>query len=603
MSWTQRLAAMTPLCLGLGLCLVPHVSRLKSPSLYADDIVRVAQLQTEPLGELILAPFNEHLAPLFQLVSWLSWRLAGRTLAHAPLAFTLASFVPFVLTLGLLGRVVRRQSRSDAAALAGMAVFSLSWLAVETVSWYSASSFMWSLLFTLVAWSAAEPAASDRQWPRWLVALLASAAAPAFSMIGILAGPVAAVRGLTATGPRARAAALAPLTGMLLFLAAYGVGHSRGLVSTSADQTSRIVPGLVAASRAPAASLVPAVFGLRTLPASGRSGVILSAATLACAAGLLIRAWRVSEGRAFTIGGLVLIAGGYSLTFCARAGGTVGALLETQRYHLFPILGLVFLLTPWLRRGFERWSDDPARAVWVALAITAALLVVHQNEMQGRARFLRFPDQRGTLAALDRLGAICLERGVTREQAIAALDPVETAWTPQGYSLFVMLRPGAKTSKVPDRLVKSTLLAGLTASERRSVCGGMDATPYLRPGPPDHSVNQPAARFRIHDDGAGGLVSAGWPSFLEYAMDGSEKATALSLTVSPANEGLVEVWWRGERGRWSETRSVRLRPSEGGTWMLPLDKLPHWNPAEARRVRLLFHDAGPVSPVDPRWVD
>src|SRR5207248_557478 len=109
------------------------------------------------LGGILFEPFNEHLAPLFQSVSWLTWQFTGARLARAPLAFTLASYLPFGLTLGLLAWVLRRETRSTAAALAGLAVFAVSWLAVETVYWYSASSFMWSLLATLAAWSATGP--------------------------------------------------------------------------------------------------------------------------------------------------------------------------------------------------------------------------------------------------------------------------------------------------------------------------------------------------------------------------------------------------------------------------------------------------------------
>ena len=47
---------------------------------------------------------------------------------------------------------------------------------------------------------------------------------------------------------------------------------------------------------------------------------------------------------------LVLVLGGYSLAFCARAGGSGGVMMAVQRYHLFPMLGLVLL--PALLRVF-----------------------------------------------------------------------------------------------------------------------------------------------------------------------------------------------------------------------------------------------------------
>ena len=66
------------------------------------------------------------MAPVFQAVSWLTWQLAGGRLVNAPTAFTLASYVPFVLVLGLLGGLVRAETGSLATALASLALFSLT---------------------------------------------------------------------------------------------------------------------------------------------------------------------------------------------------------------------------------------------------------------------------------------------------------------------------------------------------------------------------------------------------------------------------------------------------------------------------------------------
>ncbi len=436
------------LVLGLILCISPYARRLRNPSLYADDVDRVAQLQTEPLRTLLFAPFNEHLAPLFQVVSWSTWQLSGHSLSAARWGFTIASFVPFVFTLALLARVLNRETRSAGATLTALAVFSVSWLAVETVYWYSASSFMWSLLCTLAAWDAAETSSKARRG--W--SALASAAAPAFSMIGILAGPIAAVRVLATSGIRAWREALAPLAGTALFLVIYVLMYHRAAPSTDAD----LGRGLIAATQAPAASLVPAVIGVRTLSTEGIQGVLLALVTLGAVVGCLLRCWYRPEERAVTLGGLALIGGGYVLTFCPRAGGSA-RVLETQRYHLFPMLGLVFVLTPWLRRGFQRWESRPDVGLAVGVFVAALLLATHQNEMKGRARFLRFAEQPATLAALDRLGVTCDREGITRSQALAALEPTFADWAPAGRSVLVMLGRCAQTSRVPTERVRAVL--------------------------------------------------------------------------------------------------------------------------------------------------
>lgn len=585
----------------VAICFVPFLSRLRWPSIYADDVVRLSQLQTETLGGMLFQPFNEHVAPLFQLVSWLTWQLAGRSLANLPLAFTLASFVPFLLTLGMLHKVMRRETGSDATAFACVALFALSWLAVETVYWYSASSFMWSLFLTLVAWSGSSGTGARHR----ATALLSAACAPAFSMIGILAGPAAAVRALIGDGSRRPLESLAPLAGTVLFLAAYTMGQGGRVASASGPTSATAFVGLIEASRAPAASLLPAVFAIKTIPTSGWTGPALSAATAVVAVGLLVRVIKERDERALIGGGLFLISGGYVLTFCARAGDPAVTLLETQRYHLFPMLGLVFLAGSWLRRAFAFESRRPELALLVSTAFTVLLLVIHQGEMNRRARFLRFPDQHATLAALDRLASSCARSGITRDQARVALDPVETAWTPVGYNIFNMLSGCARTSRVPDQVVKSAILATLSPSDRRSLCGGMDATPYLiaRKAVETGRSGRLTSRFRLRTTETGQLVSDGWPSFLEYEMDGDGASTStLNLTVDSDTGGLLELWWRGEAERWSETRSIRLHPRSGGDWNLALEKIPHWDPAGARRLRILFHDAGPVSSVAPRLI-
>ena len=607
----------------LAVCLGPYLVRLGSPSLYADDVARVEQLQTIPVGTLLFLPFNEHMAPLFQGVSWLTWQIAGRSLANAPLAFTLASFLPLIPALGLLARLVRRETGSATTAATCVASFSISWLAIETVYWYSASSFLWALVATEVAWLGSAAAVSaERTSGRWKgigIATLGAALAPAFSAIGLLAGPIAALRVLAEPsgrlGPvsyRARLTALAaPIAGTSLYLAVCAAFRYHAVLASSLERNINIGPGLLATFRAPVEVLLPALIGIEPDPASGAWRILAIALSLTIGATLLWRAWRKPPDRPLVLGGLALVVGGHALVFCARADEPGHSVLQTQRYHLFPMLGLVLLLAPFLKRVLARFDVKPAIGIWVATAVAAVLLVTHFQEMRGRARFLRYPDQVRTLAALDRLGSLCKSLGVTRARAIAALDPIETEWTPPGYSALVMLPACAPFPILPDALVKPVLLAALSASERRSICGGMDATPYLQTtGAADTrqsvATGRPIRLFRVRRAADGRYDAEGWPSFVEFEMtrDGSDPSPARAIELSaevPA--GTTEVWWKAERGRWSETRSVRLKSGPASphqTWSLPLDRLPHWDPSEASRIRLLFHKPGRVGAAGPR---
>jgi hypothetical protein len=351
------------------------------------------------------------------------------------------------------------------------------------------------------------------------------------------------------------------------------------------------------AVRAPADALLPALFGLGTRKRSSLA-LGLTVSMVLC---LLFVAARYQRARPLLLGGLCLIFGGYGLTFAARTGEVGDWVIETQRYHLFPMLGLVMLLTPFLARILRRWESRPSVSIWIVVILAAGLHATHFREMRGRGAFFRHPDQVRTLAAFDRLGDLCAELGSTRAQALAALDQIETEWTPRGHSALEMLGPGAASSRLPDDQVRAALFAKLGKDDLAAVCGGMDATRFVRPATSDSSLTMVAAgravdTYRLVDRGAERYETIGYPSFLEYQIE-PEVGDAHALKLTGATPGgLVDLWWRGEGQKWSETRSVRLRLRPGRMdSRLDLKRLPHWSPADSNRFRLLFHEPGSIA--------
>lgn len=242
------------------ICLGPHLHRLGHPSLFTDDVYRIGDLQTKPLKALLFRPFEEHMAPLFEVVSWVTWHSAGQRLVHAPLAFTLMSYVPFVLSLWMLGLLVHRELGSLGTALVAVAAYCLSSLHAEVVYWYSASSFSWALLFTLVTLLCLAPKA--RQKGQWNLgwSALAAALAPAFSAIGLLAGPLGAIRVAASSDGTARrgvrTAALTPVLGTLLYLAVCSVFRYHDVLASSLEKKIDLGSGLAYALCAPTNVLV-----------------------------------------------------------------------------------------------------------------------------------------------------------------------------------------------------------------------------------------------------------------------------------------------------------------------------------------------------------
>lgn len=584
----------------VALCLYPHLLWVGVPSLFSDDVIRVMHLRMLSPGVMLVRPFNEHMAPLFEAVSLACWRLVGRRLTAIPAAFEAASLLPFVLCLLALGRVVRREVGSTTTALAAVATFSLSAMVVEAVHWYSASSFTWALLGCLVALDG-----SGRG--RWPTAFLAALAAPAFSAIGLLAGPLGALRALLGLveerGSRRRAILeiVAPTCGSIAYLGLASVFRYRDVLSESVRKNVDLPLGLLSTARAPIDVLIPGLFGLGNIDNLLPPGVDLFAFAIAAIASI---AWAFrSRQRPLILGGLLLILGGYGLTYPFRTVHGPHWILEVQRYHLFPQLGLVLLLAPAAAPFLKRFDARPVASLAIASGLAALLLWSHLPEMKARGRKFHFPDQPRTLAALERLDAICRAEGITRDQALAALDPVRTAWFPHEYNALMMLPPSVAAPRLPDDRVRPTLLAALAMPDREGLCGGLDASKHLRPNA-DYdeetpaSVGRPVGSFRIV-----GSVSKGGPAYREYLLAPAKgPAEALSLPIAVPGEDL-EVWWADRRGRWSETRSIRLHadaasPPQGRA--LPLEWLPHWDPAESLRLRLFSRSAGPIAAGEPR---
>ncbi|HWE37151.1 MAG TPA: hypothetical protein VG406_11345 [Isosphaeraceae bacterium] len=598
--------------------LAPYADRLRHASLYGDDVVRVAQLQMHPLRAILFLPFNEHMAPVFQTISWTAWNAAGHRLVAAPWAFTVASYVPFVPCLALLGLVARRETGSTAASLVAVAIFALSWLPIEVVFWYSASSFLWALLFTLTAWHGAE-AATRRARGGVVVAALAACLAPACSAIGLLAGPVAALRALLAgdATPRAwRLAIAAPLLGTMAYLAVSNTQQYRGIVAQSVVERTRPIDAVVAIGLAPADVLVPALFGVRNVDDRMPKGLAIGLGALGLVAALAMARRRGS--RPLVLGALGLIVGGYALTYAVRSAPNPHWVLEVQRYHLFPQAGLALVIAAASRPWLARLDANPTRALAVATAVAALLWVSHRDEMKARGRFYRYAEQGRTLAALDRLAATCRTKGITREQAIRALDPVLTKWFPyENFNVLDLLPRTVPTPSVPDADVRRILLESMGQADREAVCGGMDASPYLNPDqlfvedlvvavgrrvPPTDAWNH------IRAAGPGRYTTDGWPSHVEFELVAptGRADDARFLCIPGGSPGQwMEVWWAGPAGAWSESRSIRWRPDparEAAAWSLDLARLPHWRTDDVRRLRVFFRKPGTYPLGEPRLI-
>jgi hypothetical protein len=230
-----------------------------------------------------------------------------------PVAFVVASFVPMIMAMALLGWVVRRETGSSTTAWVAAAAFGLAAHDSEVVFWFSASGFNWALAATLAAWLAAAGADEDGERPRARRLIRAAAwalIAPAFSAIGLLAGPLAALRLLTSPSGRwRRAEFLAPMSGTLAYLAVREVFRYRQVLADGLRQNVGLATALWNIGRAPVDILLPGLIGVRNIDRYLPDAAEL-ALSVAAALGLLAWAWRSPRWRSLALGGLALIVGG-----------------------------------------------------------------------------------------------------------------------------------------------------------------------------------------------------------------------------------------------------------------------------------------------------
>ena len=602
--------------------LIPHLSRMMDASLYSDDVNRIFDLQTRPLGDLLFRPFNEHMAPFFETVSWLTWRASGRRLTHAPVAFTIASYIPFVSCLGLLASWIRRETGSLATALSASALFGLSPLSIEAIYWYSASSFTWALFWTLLTLRCSGPADGGRAWLRRAGLIAGPILAPSSSAIGLLAGPLACLRVVWSPGSRRSqwSTAALPAVGLLAYLAACSWFRYHHVLGVGLRRDADRLGGLLLAFQAPMARLLPGTFGIHGADHWLPAGLGLAMTGIGSVA-VLLWAFR-SRRRGLILAGLGLILGGYAIVYPFRNDHDSHALFQVERFHLFPQLGFVVLASLAARRWMSRFDRDLRSALAASVGFGAVLLAIHFGRFERQASNYRFPEQRQTLAALERLGATCRANGVTRDECISALDPTWNRWYQPSYNGLWMVPAPAGPATHPLVQVRELLLGQLSADDRRALWGGMDVSRLatIDDDPAGPSKSCLAVARLIESDHARCVgppsepemrqyAMTGWPSSLTFewtAPDSSKNAGAvaprfLSLPCGLASEPL-EIWWSNRGEPWSCSRSVRFRPGPNlppRRWVLPLVSLPHWEPVDSGRILIRFASS-PIVIGEPR---
>jgi hypothetical protein len=611
------------------IALQPVFARLRHPTLLGDDIARVVELIELPFGKLLARPFNEHLAPLFDFVSWLTWQAVGHDLRLAALGFCIASVLPWVLLLVLLGEWLKRETGSSTAALIAVALAAQSPLALEAMWWYSAASFTYAVLGIQAALLGASVLGST---PRRALILIGvgSALGPAGSTIGVLGMPLAVFRACIdpATSWRRKAqgssAAFGGLGIYLVIRELIGAGLFRAAPKQSPGLAEPIT-GLGYAFTVPGRVLWPAMAGVpaRWMVVNLSTGLAWLLGALALAALLILAAKpRASWNRRLVLVGGAMIYLGYALTYCARAGMVrLGKWTEPQmlydfggRYHLVPLLGAcavvaaVLAALPLVRRA------DGARGRPALIGIIAGLvaLTVNRYDAENWRWMLEQPDQKPTLAALHRVGELAHAEGVSRDQLTKIFDPVFRPWNGSvrlnpyyfHFMKLVAQAPLTVDRPLPDEEARVRLLSRLTLLEQAVLTSGACVSMNTRTAPkPEGDALVVARRMKLkhaREVTPGNYRAMSCPAFIEYEFDSSLAARFLTLPGLAADQDLT-ISWRDESGQWRPLQHVcwLKTPAPVCEAAIDLQRLANWPTGRAVRIRVVFTQPGELALSQP----
>ncbi|MEW4570436.1 hypothetical protein AB1L88_21430 [Tautonia sp. JC769] len=603
----------------VAICLAPHGLRLASPSLYSDDVIRVGAARVMAPSEVLASPFNEHVAPFFNLVTLVAWACTGGHLEAAPMAYTVASLIPFGLCAAGLGVLIRFETGSSATALVVSAWFALSTVHLEAAWWYSASSFSWALFWTLATWMGARAAARRPSRPRLVVTAVAACLAPMCSAIGVLAGPIGSLRSFSGSRegrPPLQVATLAavPMLGTLAYFLGVRLLGSQDSIAEGIRANGQFARGFRLACQAPAGVLLPRTLGLGDVVGDLPTGVAMALGLigLIAAIGLARRAPR----RPLIVGGLALLLGGYALTYGFRSIEEPRWLFAVQRYHLFPLAGLLLVTAPLLREMLHRFDHRPGRALRAAGCIALCLLFLNIGSFGKGLAAYRFAAQAETLSAVVRLEALCRREGISRDQALSTLGPIRPRWYPNAWGgALELMGPTVASPVVSDAMVGDVLRSCLSLDDLEALCGGKDVTEALRPAPDPRGDGRttPAVGRRVDShriepsESTDTGLSLGWPSYVDYEFPrrlGDLSAPIILELPAWSRVGRGSLWWSGDGSDWSESRSICWNRPAGDLrdrLILALDEVPHWSFGRSRYMRVVIATPGPLRIGPPRF--
>ena len=412
--------------------------------LHSDDWAYLAASRTWGRTVRNLAePHNTHVVPTWRLLTWAVSAASGR-LETLPKVLAVTSYGALVLVMLLSGRLVARESGCDGAGWAAAAATGTTSLMFWPATWYSAGQTLWAAsgvvatLLILQTWKRSGGPG------RLVAAGLMAVVAGGLWTLGHLAGPIGAVYLWVGGSPRARKAALVPLTATVL-AAAVGAGLGAPKIDPkhvfygrTARQALDPLMGLSHSAQAVTESLILGNLGLTAETTMTQAWAIAAA---------LVAVWLGShrKGRPFApmeLAGGGLLAGGYLIEWTFRGYlSFAGMRGSVPWYDAVPHVGAVLFVAGWWSgtpssQGTPRGALSRGGAIGV-VALVVALVVLNRprvdaqwvtrDDPNGREVELgREPTGAGAEVLSSRSSRLARSRADWQRRALANFDRAES---------------------------------------------------------------------------------------------------------------------------------------------------------------------------------
>ncbi len=216
------------------------------------------------------------------------------------------------------------------------------------------------------------------------------------------------------------------------------------------------------------------------------------------------------------------------------------------------------------------------------------MLAIQRHEVNTWCWILNYTDQQATLAAVDRVGQVAREEGISRKQLARIIAPALRPWNapllsdaPDAFSLMKLVQaPETVAQDRPDREARSLVAERLTRAERLAL--GSAACVSLTPGrlgadARTVSISKCQELQHIRQDQPGRYRSDLVPGAVKFAFDPTTDARFLALPGLRTDQDLI-IFLCDETGRWRVDQSIRWlqSPRSEGPPVVDLDSIMNW---------------------------